>query len=187
MELEARAFEAGLDDLGRAVLDQAMQATELFRLGLSRCAMVQIDGGYDTHDDVTAQAPQQDTFYAVLDELFEHLASTPGDNAARLLDEVVVVALSEFGRTPLVNGGGGKDHWPFGSALIVGSGVAGGRVVGATDAGLIGQSVDFTTGRPSSSGDRLSCENLGVALLRLGGLDPADHLPGVQVLDAVVG
>ncbi|MFZ5481779.1 MAG: DUF1501 domain-containing protein [Myxococcota bacterium] len=186
MELEGRRFEAGLSDLGRTVLDQAIKASELFRLGLSRCAMIQIDGGYDTHDDVTQQAPQQEAFYEALDALMDHLAATPGDNATWLLDEVVIVALSEFGRTPLVNGGGGKDHWPYGSALLVGSGVAGNRVVGSTDDQLVAQAVDFRTGQPSSTGDTIGCENLGTAILKLGGLDPQAHLPEVQVLDAVI-
>jgi uncharacterized protein (DUF1501 family) len=187
MELEGRAFEAGLSDLGRTVLDQAVQASELFRLGLSRCAMIQIDGGYDTHGNIADQAPQQDEFFFVLDSLMDHLASTPGDNAAWLIDEVVLVALSEFGRTPKLNGGGGKDHWPYGSALVVGSGVAGNRLVGRTDGELVAESIDFTTGQPSSSGSRLGCEHLGTALLTLGGLDPEEHLPGVQVLEAVIG
>lgn len=186
MEIEGRAFEAGLSDLGANVLDQAIQASELFRLGLSRCAMIQIDGGYDSHGDETIQAPQQDEMYRVLDQLMEHLASTPGDNATWLVDEVVIVALSEFGRTPLFNGGGGKDHWPYGSALLVGSGVAGNRVVGYTNEELVAEDIDFTTGQQSSSGEHLACEHLGTALLTLGGIDPAEHLPDVPVLEAVI-
>lgn len=186
MELEGRRFEAGLSDLGRSVLDQAIKASELFRLGLSRCAMIQMDGGFDTHDDVARQAPQQESFYEALDALMDHLSATPGDNAARLVDEVVIVALSEFGRTPTLNGGGGKDHWPYDSALLVGSGVAGNRVVGSTDDALVASAVDFRTGQPSSSGDIIGCENLGTALLTLGGVDPREHLPDVQVLEAVL-
>ena len=141
---------------------------------------------YDTHGNEMDQAPQQDELYRVLDQLMEHLSTTPGDNATWLIDEVVIVALSEFGRTPLLNGGGGKDHWPYGSALVVGSGVAGNRVVGATDEELVAMDIDFTTGQASSSGEHLACEHLGTALLTLGGLDPADHLPDVPVLEAVI-
>jgi hypothetical protein len=73
------------------------------------------------------------------------------------------------------------------SALLVGSGVAGNRVVGKTDDALVAESIDFRTGLPSSSGSRLGCENLGTAILSLGGLDPAEHLPGIEVLEAVIG
>jgi hypothetical protein len=52
-----------------------------------------------------------------------------------LLDDTLVVAVGEFGRTPRINGGAGRDHWPqVYSALIAGGGVPGGRVLGASDA-----------------------------------------------------
>lgn len=53
-----------------------------------------------------------------------------------LLDETLVVCISEHGRTPKINSaqGGGRDHWSQAySALFAGGGVARGRVVGATD------------------------------------------------------
>ena len=184
--LEGRRFEAGLSDLGSDLLDQAVKASELMRLGLSRCAMIGIPGGYDSHGDETVQAPNQDAFFEALDGLMDHLAATPGLATPWLIDEVVIVALSEFGRTPLLNGGGGKDHWPFGSALVVGSGVAGNRMIGATDDELVAKSIDFSTGQASDTGDALNCENLGVTLLKLGGLDPENFLPGIQVIDALI-
>ncbi|GAB4150386.1 MAG: DUF1501 domain-containing protein [Planctomycetaceae bacterium] len=52
-----------------------------------------------------------------------------------LLDETLVVATGEFGRTPRVNLHGGRDHWPScWSALLAGGGVQGGQVIGASDA-----------------------------------------------------
>jgi hypothetical protein len=186
MELEGRRFEAGLDELGRTMLDQGLKATELFRLGLSRCAMIGIDGGFDTHSNIGAQVQMQEPFFAALDLLMEHLAATPGNAAPWLIDETVIVVLSDFGRTPKLNGGGGKDHWPYGSALVVGSGVHGGRNLGVTDEDLVAQPIDMTTGQASASGDMLGCEHLGTALLKLGGLDPENFLPGVQSLDALL-
>jgi arylsulfatase A-like enzyme len=53
-----------------------------------------------------------------------------------LLDETLVVVLSEHGRTPKVSKakGGGRDHWSQAySALFAGGGTARGRVVGRTD------------------------------------------------------
>jgi hypothetical protein len=186
MEIEGRRFEAGLSDLGSSILEQGVKAAEMMRLGLSRCAMIGIPGGWDSHGDVTVQAPQFDDFFDALDQLMDHLATTPGLAAPWLIDEVVVVALSEFGRTPMVNGSGGKDHWPYNSALVVGSGVRGNRMIGRTDDGLIGRTIDFSTGQADDNGDVLGPENLGAALLKLGGIDPESHLPGVQVLDALL-
>lgn len=51
-----------------------------------------------------------------------------------LLDETLVVAVGEFGRTPKINATQGRDHWGMcQSALLVGGGVRGGQVYGATD------------------------------------------------------
>ncbi|MCA9114127.1 MAG: DUF1501 domain-containing protein [Planctomycetaceae bacterium] len=51
-----------------------------------------------------------------------------------LLDTTLVVAMGEFGRTPRINGKGGRDHYAqAGSVLMAGAGIQGGVVVGATD------------------------------------------------------
>jgi uncharacterized protein (DUF1501 family) len=51
-----------------------------------------------------------------------------------LLDETLVVAVGEFGRTPKLNGNQGRDHWgPCQSALFAGGGVRGGQVYGSSD------------------------------------------------------
>ncbi|MEZ4238570.1 MAG: DUF1501 domain-containing protein [Myxococcota bacterium] len=186
MELEGREFEAGLDDLGNTILDQAIKASELFRLGLSRCAMISIPGGYDTHGNNAPQGPQQNAFFAAMDELFDHLSTTPGHTAKWLINEVVVVALSEFGRTPKLNGGGGKDHWPYNSVFVAGAGVNGNRVLGKTDDGLIAEPIDLATGQAATGGTMLGCEHVGLAVLKLGGLDPAQFLPGVDVLEGLI-
>ena len=52
-----------------------------------------------------------------------------------LLDSTLVVVNSEFGRTPKVNAGGGRDHWPrVFSVVMAGGGVKRGQVYGASDA-----------------------------------------------------
>ncbi len=51
-----------------------------------------------------------------------------------LLDETLVVAVGEFGRTPKINGNGGRDHWgPVFCAALAGAGIAGGQVYGSSD------------------------------------------------------
>jgi hypothetical protein len=53
-----------------------------------------------------------------------------------MLDETLVVVLSEHGRTPKINKakGGGRDHWSRAyTTIFAGGGVARGRVVGKTD------------------------------------------------------
>jgi hypothetical protein len=55
-------------------------------------------------------------------------------DARGLLDETLVVVMGEFGRTPKINGDGGRDHWPdCYTVLFAGGGVKGGSVYGASD------------------------------------------------------
>ena len=55
-------------------------------------------------------------------------------DARGLLDETLVVAVGEFGRTPKINGNGGRDHWgPVFSCALAGAGISGGQVYGASD------------------------------------------------------
>lgn len=52
-----------------------------------------------------------------------------------LEDSVSVVVWGEFGRTPLINPRGGRDHWPsVGCALLAGGGIRTGQVIGRTTA-----------------------------------------------------
>jgi hypothetical protein len=51
-----------------------------------------------------------------------------------LLDRTLVVVMGEFGRTPKINAGAGRDHWNFCySVLMAGGGVQGGALHGASD------------------------------------------------------
>jgi hypothetical protein len=51
-----------------------------------------------------------------------------------MLDHVLVIALSEFGRTPRINGHVGRDHWPESWSLaMAGCGVQRGVVAGKTN------------------------------------------------------
>ena len=51
-----------------------------------------------------------------------------------MLDDVTVVVWGEFGRTPRINKGAGRDHWPRVScALLAGGGMRTGQAIGATN------------------------------------------------------
>jgi hypothetical protein len=81
------------------------------------------------------------TGYAMLKEKYcippldQAYSTLIADLATRgLLDETLVVAVGEFGRTPKINASQGRDHWGMcQSALLAGGGVRGGQVYGATD------------------------------------------------------
>jgi hypothetical protein len=51
-----------------------------------------------------------------------------------LLDETLIVAYGEFGRTPKINADQGRDHWgACQSVLLAGGGIRGGQVYGSSD------------------------------------------------------
>jgi uncharacterized protein DUF1501 len=51
-----------------------------------------------------------------------------------MLDDTLVVCMGEFGRTPLINKNGGRDHWSaVQSVLVAGAGIRGGHAHGASD------------------------------------------------------
>ncbi len=55
-------------------------------------------------------------------------------NARGMLDRTLVVVMGEFGRSPKINAGAGRDHWNFGySLLMAGGGIKAGYVHGASD------------------------------------------------------
>ncbi len=66
-----------------------------------------------------------------------------------LLDETLVVLMSEMGRTPRVNGNAGRDHWTYCySVLFAGAGIRGGTVCGASDS-----QAAYVKDRPVSTGE----------------------------------
>jgi hypothetical protein len=51
-----------------------------------------------------------------------------------LLEETLVVGMGEFGRSPKINRGGGRDHWGgVFSVSLAGGGIRGGQVIGSSD------------------------------------------------------
>lgn len=68
-----------------------------------------------------------------LDAVYGALMQDLSDSG--LLDETLVVVMSDFGRTPKINANAGRDHWTFCySMLFSGAGIKGGTVYGASDA-----------------------------------------------------
>jgi hypothetical protein len=103
-------------------------------------------GSWDHHQDIYAKSatPNQTVpgIYQMTQGLDDGLAALLGDLAAQrgvnggtLLDETLIVAMGEFGRTvgPLTNQDG-RDHYFQQFAVLAGGGVQGGRVIGQTTA-----------------------------------------------------
>jgi uncharacterized protein (DUF1501 family) len=167
---------------------QSDLAVDLLSLGLTRCVTLTYeDTTWDSHaDNDYKQSTNFETLFAGLGHLMDQLAATPGEHAPTLADETVLVLFSEMGRTPQLNGGLGKDHWPHTSAMICGPGVTGDRVIGGFTELYYGDTVDLASGERSSDGVTLYPQHLGATLLALGGVDPEESLPGSSPVAGVL-
>jgi len=92
---------------------------------------VKID--YDAWDTHTVNFPiLKDNKLPGLDQTYSALMEDL--DARGLLDETLVVVMSEMGRTPKINANGGRDHWTSCySVLFAGAGIRGGTVYGESD------------------------------------------------------
>lgn len=113
----------GTHDLGRHML----QARKMLEAGVT---FVKVNSyGWDTHsDNFNAHLSLMPKFDQAFAAMIEDLAERS------MLDNVLVIAISEFGRTPRINGAVGRDHWPEAwSAIMAGAGINKGLVVGKTN------------------------------------------------------
>jgi hypothetical protein len=138
---------------GKGLGDQLLLARRLCEAG---CGFVTIHyGGWDMHGSIEAslkgRCPQMDTAVSAFVD----------DCAQRGLDKkILLVITGEFGRTPRVNGGAGRDHWaPLSTLAFSGGGLRMGQVVGESDSRV---SVPRTT--PIRPGDVMATlfEVLGI-------------------------
>jgi len=114
--------EFGDTPFGRGCL----AALRLIETGV-RCIEVTLNG-WDSHArNHEIQAGRIEILDPAFAALVRHLRERD------LLDSTIVMCGGEFGRTPQINGAGGRDHWPHGfSIALAGGGIRGGHVIGAT-------------------------------------------------------
>jgi hypothetical protein len=145
------------DEYGRHSLGQScLMARRLVEAGV-RCVTID-HTNWDTH---------YNNFAVLKRDLLPHLnAGLPAllnDLSERgLLETTLVCVMGEFGRTPRVNQHAGRDHWgPSNTILLAGGGIAGGRVIGATNP---------RGERPAS--DPVGPEDLAATIFRCLNIDP---------------
>jgi hypothetical protein len=119
---------------------QALLARRLIEAGV---AFVTLDlsyeptaGSRDTHGDNILLFGGVKKGLGALLPIFDHLITTLVSDLQQrgLLDNVLVIALGEFGRTPMMNNDAGRDHWPVVMSMVLaGDGFRHGQVIGATE------------------------------------------------------
>jgi uncharacterized protein (DUF1501 family) len=169
----ARENGAGDRDYTLDLGVQIPLAVRALEQGLSCAALMQTND-WDTHQGNDRQGVLHEGLYGALGSLMETLESRA------LLDQTLVLVLSEMGRTPKLNDDNGKDHWPVTSAMLLGAGVRGGRVLGGTNDELGALALDLTTGQPSAGGEQLQAGHLVAGVLETLGVDTQTYLPEVE-------
>jgi len=130
--------------------------------------------GWDHHQQITSQMRR---ILPPFDQAFSTLISDLEERG--LLDETLVLVSSEFGRTPKINGEGGRDHWSkVFSVVLAGGGVRRGAVVGSSGP---------TSNEPDDT--PVSPEDLAATLYHQLGIQPEKELiaPGARPIEIVKG
>ena len=128
------------------------------RLVESGVPFVEVDfGGWDNHAGIF---PTLETKLAQLDQGMSALVADLEQR--ELLDDTAVIWMGEFGRTPRINGNGGRDHWARSWSVVAGgAGIQGGVAIGETNED--GTKVES---EPYTSQDLMAsiCKALGISL-----------------------
>lgn len=110
-------------------------AVEAMKRNVVRCVSF-AQGGFDTHNAnyKTQALVQQDLFDAVA-QFVRTLDETPHPTlrGKKLADTTHILVMSDFCRTPQINTGGGRDHYPNNSALVISPRFKGNFVFGKSD------------------------------------------------------
>lgn len=145
-EASRRAFELerepgalrdayGAHKFGRSVLlaRRLIEAgTRLVQVNWPREGKAEVAGSplWDTHASNASRV--RDVLCPQFDRTFATLIEDLRDRG--MLDETLVIAMGEFGRSPKINPQGGRDHWgACFSIALAGAGIPGGTVVGSSD------------------------------------------------------
>ncbi len=121
-ELVARSTASSSESYPDDSLGERLRTVaHLLKAGLGARVFYTVQPGYDTH------AGQLETHDRLLRILSSSLKAFFDDlTAAKLVDRVLVLGFSEFGRRVAENGSAGTDHGTAGLVLLAGQGVKGG-------------------------------------------------------------
>ena len=133
-ETPAMRESYGMHVCGQSVLTARRLIEAGVPLATVYCAAGDLNGSkgahFDTHADNFNRLKNQ-----MLPPLDQAASALVRDLKQRgLLDETLVVLLTEFGRTPRIGGNAGRDHYPnCYSVAFAGGGIAGGQAYGKSD------------------------------------------------------
>ena len=148
----------------------ALMSYQALTNGISRCVTFRATGGLDAHSGeswINNHGPALAQGFNSVAALARELEATPYPTGGSWLDHTTIVCMSEFSRGPKLNRSGGRDHYITNSSLLMGGGIVGGKIIGATDANKMrSQAIDLSTGLVDHEhGVRVSHEHIARTLL----------------------
>jgi uncharacterized protein (DUF1501 family) len=156
---------------------QAFIAAQSITQGVAQCASVRLAVGLDTHDDscLTDHGPALRQGFDALANLISYLKTTTDHNNKPFWERTLLVASSEFTRSPIINSQFGRDHHLSSSCIVAGAGIQGNTVIGGTDDTFNRLLVNPNTGLTDNGKTLIRPPDLHATLLQALGLNH-DHL-----------
>lgn len=154
-----------LDNGPNPLRRQIQVAVAAYRAGVSISVNLDI-GGFDTHGDHDANhIPRLAQILDGIDFLVQEC------EMHGLGDKFTLLVGSDFGRTPGYNDTNGKDHWAITSLMMMGKGIGGDKVIGASDERHNAYNWDPKTLKQSDTGIHIEPRHVHAALRRLSAID----------------
>lgn len=155
---------------GSALERQAKFAIAAYKAGLCVAANLSV-GGFDTHGN------HDDNHYPRLAGLLSGIDGIWKEAERQgIADNLVVVVGSDFGRTPYYNGNNGKDHWSVTSMMLMGKGITGNRVIGASTDRHSLKKINPETLAVDEGGIRITPKHIHKQMRKLAGINETSEL-----------
>ena len=156
-------------------------AVEALKRNVVRCVSFAL-GGFDTHaNNYRFQCMVQQDLFDLVAALLQTLDATPHPTkpTAKLSEHTHLLVISDFCRTPAINIGGGRDHYPNNSALVISPRFRGNQVFGKSDPDqlLPAEAKQFLDGKRA-----IAPPDLLATFLSAFGVDPRRYLRDGEVV-----
>ena len=180
-------LQTAVENLGNTT---ALMAYQALTQGYSRCVSFQPMPFSDAHNGAYWKNLHRWHLQSGFDQvaaLAAELEATPYPTGGSWLDKTTIVCCSEFNRSPFLNQTGGRDHAATNSCLLLGGGIAGGKVIGAShERSMAAQAIDLQTGAVDENGHTVSVENIAATLIKSLGIEDDVGDYRVPTIDALL-
>lgn len=158
-------------------------AVELFKAGYTQCVSLRAGGENEwdtTKDNFTRQSDLFEGLFSGLTKIMSYARDR------EILNRMLIIVMSERGRSPTLREDAGKQVWPYTSVLLYGAGLAGNMVVGETDPMLRGVAINPTFGQQTSGAELIDMRHVMAAIYLKTNAPGRFILPSTQPLACIL-